>query len=423
MSKEIIYSIEQICKEKGIEFQYMVKLVEEAIATASRKYFRTKQNFVAHLNRESGAVELYVRKKIVEKINDTSLEISLDEAQQYDASAEIGDEMEILYPTQHLGRIAAQAARNVIQQKMQDVERQKVYNLYFPKIGEIISGVVKIIDRRGIILELPEAEAFLPSYNQLPKEVFRKGDHIRSLIVKVYKYGHDPQIILSRTDNKFLAKLFEMEVQEVYDKIVEIKSISREPGDRAKVSVYSKNSQIDPVGSCVGIKGSRIQSIISELHGEKIDIIEWSEDIKVFAANALKPAKILDVEIINQDERRLKVWVDESQLSLAIGKKGQNVRLASRLIGWKIDIGTKKIAESEKETPELINEFYKYLNQFKDLDQNISKKLLEAGYDNLNKIIKASLPDFMKIKGIDYQKAQKIKLIAKNFMRSQQKEV
>lgn len=423
MSREIIYSIEQICKEKGLEFQYMVKLVEEAIATASRKYFRTKQNFVAHLNRESGAVELYVRKKIVEKINDSALEISIEEAQQYDASAEVGDEMEILYPTQHLGRIAAQAARQVIQQKMQDAERQKIYNLYYPKIGEIVSGIIKIIDKRGIIIELPETDAILPSYNQLPKEVFRKGDHIRALIVKVYKYGHEPQVVLSRTDNKFLAKLFEMEVQEVYDKIVEIKSISREPGDRAKVAVFSKDNQVDPVGSCVGIKGSRIQSIISELHGERIDIIEWSDDIKVFASNALKPAKILDVEILNQQEKKLKVWVDDSQLSLAIGKKGQNVRLASRLIGWKIDIGTRKVQETKKETPELVNEFYNYLSHFKDLDQNISKKLLEAGYDSLSKIIKASLPDFMKIKGIDYQKAQKIKLIAKNFIKNQEKEV
>jgi len=286
MTKEIVFSIEQICKEKGLEFQYMVKAVEDAIALASKKYFRSKQNFVAHLNKESGTIDLFVREKIVEKVEDSSIEMSLEEAHQYDPTAEIGDEMEILYPTQHLGRIAAQAARQVIQQKMTEAEKQKIFNTYSPKVDEIISGVVKMVDKRGIIMELAEAEALLPVFNQLSREIFRKGDHVRALIVKVYKYGYDPQILLSRSDAKFLAKLFEMEVQEVFDGIVEIKSVAREAGDRAKVAVSSKDSQIDPVGSCVGIKGSRIQSIINELHGEKIDIIAWSEDMKAFASNA-----------------------------------------------------------------------------------------------------------------------------------------
>ncbi|OGF61832.1 MAG: transcription termination factor NusA [Candidatus Fischerbacteria bacterium RBG_13_37_8] len=422
MTKEIIFSIEHICKEKGLEFQYMVKAVEDAIATASKKYYRSRQNFVAHLNRDSGTVDLYVRKKIVEKVEDSQIEMSLEEAHAFDPEAEIGDEMEILYPSQHLGRIAAQAARQVIQQKMIDAEKQKIYQLYAPRVGEMISGTVKIIDRKGITLELPEAEAILPTYNQLQKEVYRKGDHVRSLIVKVYKYGHDPQVILSRNDAKFLAKLFEMEVQEVYDGIVEIKSVAREAGDRAKVAVCSKDQQVDPVGSCVGIKGSRIQSIINELHGEKIDIIEWSEDVKVFASNALKPAKIVDVEVINNEEKRLKVWVDESQLSLAIGKKGQNVRLASRLIGWRIDIGTKKVAESEKETPGLIDEFFAYLGQYPDIGKEAIELLKGAGYDAFVKIVKASPTDFMKIEGIDYQKAQKIKTVAKNFVKKTQKE-
>jgi N utilization substance protein A len=210
-----------------------------------------------------------------------------------------------------------------------------------------------------------------------------------------------------------------MEVQEVYDKIVEVKSVAREAGDRSKVAVYSKDGQIDPVGSCVGIKGSRIQSIINELHGEKIDIIEWSEDIKVFASNALKPAKILDVEIINQEEKKLKVWVDDSQLSLAIGKKGQNVRLASRLIGWRIDIGTKKTT-TDTELPTFVEEFFEHLTRYSDL-ANVVEKLKAAGYNTFNKIIKASLTDFMKINGIDYLKAQKIKTIAKNFMKRKQK--
>jgi N utilization substance protein A len=419
MSKEIINSIEHICKEKGLEYKYVVEAVEDAIAAASKKYFRSKQKFVAHLNKETGTVDLYIRKKIVEEVKDSLNEMSLEEAKGYDPNAEIGDEIEIPYQTQHLGRIAAQAARQVLQHKMMDAERAKIYQLYAPRVGEIVSGVVKLIDKQGITIELPETEALLPVYNQLPRESFKKGDHIRALIVKVYKFGHDPQIILSRSDAKFLAKLFEMEVQEVYDKIVEVKSVAREAGDRSKVAVYSKDGQIDPVGSCVGIKGSRIQSIINELHGEKIDIIEWSEDIKVFASNALKPAKILDVEIINQEEKKLKVWVDDSQLSLAIGKKGQNVRLASRLIGWRIDIGTKKTT-TDTELPTFVEEFFEHLTRYSDL-ANVVEKLKAAGYNTFNKIIKASLTDFMKINGIDYLKAQKIKTIAKNFMKRKQK--
>ncbi len=420
MSKEIIFSIEHICKEKGLDFKYVVEAVEDAIAAASRKYFRSKQKFVAHLNKDTGTVDLYVRKKIVEVVNDYLNEMSLKEAKEYDPNAEIGDEIEIPYQSQHLGRIAAQAARQVLQQKMLDAERYKIYQLYAPRVGEIVSGVVKLVDKYGATIELPEAEALLPHYNQLAKESFKKGDHIRALIVKVYKHGHDPQIVLSRSDSKFLAKLFEMEVQEVFDKIVEIKSVAREAGDRSKVAVHSKDEQIDPVGSCVGIKGSRIQSIINELHGEKIDIIEWSDDIKIFASNALKPAKIFEVEVINEEEKRLKVWVDESQLSLAIGKKGQNVRLASRLIGWRIDIGTKKIVGTDIESSAFLEEFLESLKKYSDL-ANLSEKLLAAGYNTFNKIIKASLTDFMKINGIDYIKAQKIKTIAKNFLKKKQK--
>lgn len=420
MSKEIIFSIEHICREKGLDFKYVVEAVEDAIAAASKKYFRSKQKFVAHLNKETGTVDLYVRMKIVEIVKDSSSEMSIEDAKQYDVNAEIGDEIEIPYQSQHLGRIAAQAARQVLQQKMMEAERLKIYQIYAPRVGEIVSGVVKLIDKQGTTIELPEAEALLPVYNQLARESFKKGDYIRALIVKVYKYGHDPQILLSRSDPKFLAKLFEMEVQEVFDRIVEIKSVAREAGDRSKVAVYSKDGQIDPVGSCVGIKGSRIQSIINELHGEKIDIIEWSEDIKAFAANALKPAKILEVEIINEAEKRLKVWVDESQLSLAIGKKGQNVRLASRLIGCRIDIGTKRAAGRDIESVEFLDEFFEQMRRYRDLE-NITEKLKAAGYNTFSKIIKASLTDFMKINGIDYLKAQQIKTLAKNFMKDKRK--
>lgn len=420
MSKEIIHSIEGICREKGLDFKYVVEAVEDAIAAASRKYFRSKQKFVAHLNKETGTVDLYVRMKIVEMVKDSSSEMSLEEAKEYDVNAEIGDEIEIPYQSQHLGRIAAQAARQVLQQKMMEAERFKIYQIYAPRVGEIVSGVVKLIDKQGATIELPEAEALLPVYNQLARESFKKGDYVRTIIVKVYKYGHDPQIILSRSDPRFLAKLFEMEVQEVFDKIVEIKSVAREAGDRSKVAVYSKDGQIDAVGSCVGIKGSRIQSIINELHGEKIDIIEWSEDIKAFAANALKPAKILEVEVINEVEKRLKVWVDESQLSLAIGKKGQNVRLASRLTGWRIDIGTKRAAGSDVESAAFLEEFFEQMKHYRDLG-SITEKLKESGYNTFGKIIKASLTDFMKVNGIDYLKAQKIKTIAKNFIKRKQK--
>jgi N utilization substance protein A len=350
MSNPLQQTIEALAKEKGIEPEVIISAIEDAVLTASRKYYKTNENLKTKFNQETGQVELYAVKTIVETVTSPATEISLAEAQQlYGEEAEVDMEIEFPKPTEVLGRIAAQTAKQVIFQKVREAERENVYGEYSQRIGEVVSGVVKRFENGDIIIEFGRIEAVLARKEQSRAENYSMGDRVRAVIKSVNKNAKGPQIVLSRTDPALLIKLFEQEVPEIYDATVMIRGAVREAGDRAKVAVYSRERDVDPVGACVGMKGTRVQAIIRELRGEKIDIVEYSEDPVAFVTNAISPAKVQRVSIVDEAERVMEVVVEDKQLSLAIGKKGQNVRLAAKLTGWKIDIKSEEEKRREVE--------------------------------------------------------------------------
>src|SRR5881628_810336 len=348
MSNPLQQTIEALAKEKGIEPETVISAIEEAVATASRKYYKTGENLKTRFNTETGQVDLFALKTVVEEVTNAATEISLREARdmyrplygdEVANSIELGDEMEFPKPTEVLGRIAAQTAKQVIFQKVREAERENIFAEYNQRVGEVVNGTVKRFENGDIILEIGRVEAVLPRKEQSRAESYTPGDRVRTVIKGVNRSAKGPQIVLSRTDSALLIKLFEQEVPEIYDGTVMIRGAVREAGDRAKVAVYSRERDVDPVGAFVGMKGTRVQAIIRELRGEKIDIVEWSEDLVTFAQSALAPAKITRVSVTHQGEvPHLDVIVEDEQLSLAIGKRGQNVRLASELIGARIDI-------------------------------------------------------------------------------------
>ena len=350
MSNPLQQTIEALAKEKGIEPEVIISAIEDAVLTASRKYYKTNENLKTKFNHETGQVELYAIKTIVETITNPATEISLSEAQQiYGEEAEIDMEIEFPKPTDVLGRIAAQTAKQVIFQKVREAERENVYGEYSQRIGEVVNGVVKRFENGDIIIEFGRIEAVLARKEQSRAENYSMGDRVRAVIKSVNKNAKGPQIVLSRTDPALLIKLFEQEVPEIYDGTVMIRGAVREAGDRAKVAVDSRERDVDPVGACVGMKGTRVQAIIRELRGEKIDIVEFSDDAVAFVTNAISPAKVQRVSIVDDAERVMEVVVEDRQLSLAIGKKGQNVRLAAKLTGWKIDIKSEEEKRREVE--------------------------------------------------------------------------
>src|SRR6267143_1701506 len=358
MSNPLQQTIEALAKEKGIEPDVVISAIEEAVATASRKYYRTGENLKTRFNTETGQVDLFALKQVVQEVANPAIEIGLDEARQMyrqlygDEVAnniELGDEMEFPKPTEVLGRIAAQTAKQVIFQKVREAERENIFAEYNQRIGDVVNGTVNRFENGDIILEVGRIEAALPRKEQSRAESYTPGDRVRTVIKGVNRGAKGPQIVLSRTDPALLIKLFEQEVPEIYDVTVMIRGAVREAGDRAKVAVFSRERDVDPVGACVGMKGTRVQAIIRELRGEKIDIVEWSEDAILFVTNALSPAKVQRVSIVDDKERVMEVVVEDKQLSLAIGKKGQNVRLAAKLTGWRIDIKSEEEKRREVE--------------------------------------------------------------------------
>ena len=332
-------TIDILSREKGIDPQVIISAIEDAVVTAARKQFKTGEDLHARYIPETGDVELFALKTVVEELLDPATEISLADVKEMGVEgAEVGDQLEFPKPREELGRIAAQTAKQIIFQKVREAERNNIYDEYIGRLGELVHGFVKRFEGGRQIVDLGKVEAVLPKPQQSRAESFSQGERIRVVINAVSKDAKGPQVEVSRTSPELLKRLFEMEVPEIYDGTVQIKAAVREPGDRAKIAVISTERDVDPVGACVGMKGSRVQAIIRELRGERIDIIEWSEDPAVFAANALSPAKVSKVEINSFEEKKLTVTVPEDQLSLAIGKKGQNVRLAAKLVGWHIDI-------------------------------------------------------------------------------------
>src|SRR6187431_2484809 len=348
----LMQTIEALAKEKGIEPEVVIQAMEEAVLTASRKFYKGDEELKAKFNPENGQIELFAVKTIVEEVTAPGKEISIAEAKEIygeDAEVEVGYQIEFPKRTDVLGRIAAQTAKQVIFQKVREAERENVFAEYNQRVGEVMNGLVKRFEQGDIIVEVGRVEAILPRKEQSRAESYAQGDRVRAVIRGVSKSAKGPQIVLSRTDPALLIKLFEQEVPEIYDGTVMIRGAVREAGDRAKVAVFSRERDVDPVGACVGMKGTRVQAIIRELRGEKIDIVEWSEDPLVFVTNAISPAKVQRVSIVDDGERVMEVIVEDKQLSLAIGKKGQNVRLAAKLTGWKIDIKSEEEKRREVE--------------------------------------------------------------------------
>lgn len=347
MGRELLAIIDQIGREKGIEAETIVSAVESALVSAVKKRYGVGENVEVHLDRDTGEIEAVTLKTIVEEVSNPQIEMSLDEAREMDETAEIGDEIGSLLEMEEMGRIAAQTAKQVIFQRVREAEWESVHREYSGRIGEIISGMILGQERRNYIVELGKTEALLPVSEQVPRESYRRGDRIRAYLSEVRLSSRGPQVILSRGKAEFVAKLFEMEVPEIGEKIVIIKGVVREPGDRTKIAVFSTDSSVDPVGACVGVRGSRVQSVVRELRGEKIDIVTWTDDPRTYIGEALSPA-VVDKVGVNELEKSALVVVSEQQLSLAIGRKGQNVRLASKLTGWKVDIIDQSEYENER---------------------------------------------------------------------------
>ncbi len=353
MASLLFQTIEQISREKHIEPAVIVAAIEDAMVVAARKYYKTDEDMRSRFNPDTGHVDVYTVRTVVEEVADPLREISVADARRQTPGIDVGGEITQPKPTEVLGRIAAQTAKQVILQKVREAERDTIYNEYHTRVGELINSIVKRTEGPDLIVDLGRTEARLPKREQSRLEAYNVGDRLRVTIRAVERAAKGPQVIVSRADPALVQRLFEMEVPEIYDGTVQIRAVAREAGERAKIAVESRDKDVDPVGACVGMKGMRVQSIIRELRGEKIDIIPWNEETLAFAQKALSPAKVTRVQVVDAEEKRLEVIVEDTQLSLAIGKKGQNVRLASKLIGWNIDIKSEE--EKRREIEEKMN--------------------------------------------------------------------
>ena len=400
MPSNLNYVIEQVGKDKGIDRKVIIEALEQAVLTASRKKYGHQGEMEVHYNEEIGEIELFQFKQVVEEVVNPSSEISIKEARALDNEVQIGDSLGVKLDID-FGRIGAQTAKQVIIQKVRDAERENVYNEFKDRKGDLISGAVQRMEKGSIYINIGRAEAVLLSKEQIPGEVYRQGERIRAYILDVQKNSKGPQIFLSRTHPGFLIKLFEMEVPEISEGVIKIISAAREPGGRAKISVYSSNRDVDPVGACVGMRGSRVLNVVQELRGERIDIIPWAQDQAKYVCNALSPAKISRV-YIDEENRYMEMVVADDQLSLSIGKKGQNVRLASKLTGWKIDI--KSESRMEKISNEIL-EKYKNLPYIGDVHSRI---LYNEGFRSIKEVSEVDPEELAKVLGIDKEKASEI---------------
>jgi N utilization substance protein A len=381
MSMELKKAIDQISKDRGIDRDLLVDTLEEAVRSSVARKYGDHLDFEVGYNEEQGEIDVYQFKVVAEVVEDPDAEITLEEARAIDPNVQIDDEMGFKLKIEDLGRIAAQSAKQVIIQRMRDAEQEIIYEEYKDRKGEIVSGIIQRRDRSGWIINLGRTEALLPKEEQIPRERYKRGDRVQAFIIEVLPQGRGPQIIVSRTHGDYMSALFSREVPEVADGTVRILGVSRDPGSRAKVAVMSKDRDVDPVGACVGIRGSRIQNIVQELRGERIDIVVWSPDIAGFARNALSPASVSRITV-DEEEKTLEVVVPDDQLNLAIGRKGQNVKLAAKLLGWKIDIFT------ESRFGEL-NASRKELEQLASVAEMPVEKFLSAGFTSLEQMIEA----------------------------------
>ncbi len=419
MASLLYQTIEQISREKHIEPEVIVAAIEEAMVVAGRKFYKTDEDLRSKFNQETGQVELYSVRTVVEDVADPVREITLAEARKQQPAIEIGGEITQSRATDVLGRIQAQTAKQVILQKVREAERDTIYNEFHTRVGELVNCIVKRLDGPDVIVDIGRTEARLPKREQSRLETYNVGDRLRVAIRAVEKAAKGPQVIVSRADSVLVQRLFEMEVPEIYDGTVQIRAVAREAGERTKIGVESRDKDVDPVGACVGMKGMRVQSIIRELRGEKIDIIPYNEDILMFAQKALSPAKVTRVQVVDVEDKRLEVIVEDTQLSLAIGKKGQNVRLASKLIGWNIDIKSEeeKRRDIEAQMAELTVATTS-LSELAGVGPKTIEKLEAHGITSIERLADMTPEQLLEIPGIGDKMVEKIRVSVEQYFQS-----
>jgi N utilization substance protein A len=417
---ELLQIADAVAREKSIDRSIVITAMEDAIAKAARSRYGAETEVRAEIEPKTGDLKLTRHMLVVDAVENPSNQITLDEARRHHPAAQVGDTIADPLPPLEYGRIAAQSAKQVIVQKVREAERDRQYAEYKDRIGDIVNGIVKRVEYGNVVLDLGRGEAIIRRDELLPREVFRNGDRVRAYIYDVRREPRGPQIFLSRTHPQFTSKLFAQEVPEIYDGIVEIKAVARDPGSRAKIAVISRDSSVDPVGACVGMRGSRVQAVVNELQGEKIDIIPWSQDIATFVVNALAPAEVSKV-VLDEDSQRIEVVVPDQQLSLAIGRRGQNVRLASQLTGWDIDILTEQ-EESERRQAEFearTKVFVEALN----LDEVVGQLLASEGFSSVEELAQVDQKDLAQIEGFDEDTARELQERAQQYIEQQEAEL
>ena len=417
---ELLQIADAVAREKAIEKDVVIEAMEEAIQRAARSRYGHEQEIRAEIDPKTGELRLARLLEVVEEIENDSTQIALEEARRKNPEANVGDFISEPLPPIEFGRVAAQSAKQVITQKVREAERERHYEEYKDRVGEIVNGIVKRVEYGNVIVDLGRAEAIIRRDEGLPRENIRNGDRVRAYIYDVRQEPRGPQIFLSRAHPQFMAKLFEQEVPEIYDGVIEIKAVARDPGSRAKIAVLSNDSSIDPVGACVGMRGSRVQAVVNELQGEKIDIIQWNPDAATFIVNGLAPAEVAKV-VLDEDSERIEVVVPDEQLSLAIGRRGQNVRLASQLTGWDIDILT-EAEESERRQEEFRLRSELFMEAL-DVDDIVAGLMVSEGFTNIEEIAYVELDEIALIEGFDEETAQELQTRALEFIEKKNAEL
>ncbi|WMT92100.1 transcription termination factor NusA [Pelagibacterium sp. H642] len=417
---ELLQIADAVAREKSIDRMIVIEAMEEAIQRAAKARYGAETEVKAEINPRTGELRLWRLLEVVERVEEYGRQISLEEAQSKNSAAKLGDYVTEPLPPIEFGRIAAQSAKQVIVQKVRDAERDRMYEEYSDRVGEIINGSVKRVEYGNVIVDLGRGEAIIRRDELIPREQFRYGDRVRAYIYDVRREQRGPQIFLSRTHPQFMAKLFAQEVPEIYDGIITIRSIARDPGSRAKIAVTSSDSSIDPVGACVGMRGSRVQAVVGELQGEKIDIIPWTNNIADLVVSALQPADVAKV-VLDEQAERIEVVVPDEQLSLAIGRRGQNVRLASQLIGWDIDILTEQ-EESERRQKEFTERTALFMEAL-DVDEMVAQLLASEGFSSIEELAYVDLAEIASIGGFDEETAGEIQNRATEFLDAQEREL
>jgi N utilization substance protein A len=411
---ELLQIADAVAREKSIDRNIVITAMEDAIAKAARSRYGAETDVHAEINAKTGELRLARHLLVVDTVENTAAQISLDDARKrHNPAAQVGDSIAEPLPPLEYGRIAAQSAKQVIVQKVREAERDRQYQEYKDRIGDIVNGIVKRVEYGNVVVDLGRGEAIVRRDEMLPREVFRNGDRVRAFIYDVRREPRGPQIFLSRTHPQFMAKLFAQEVPEIYDGIVEIKAVARDPGSRAKIAVISRDSSVDPVGACVGMRGSRVQAVVNELQGEKIDIIPWSQDVATFVVNALAPAEVAKV-VLDEERERIEVVVPDQQLSLAIGRRGQNVRLASQLTGWDIDILTEQ-EESERRQAEFQNRTKMFMEAL-DVDEVVGQLLASEGFSSIEELAIVDEKEVSGIEGFDEDTARELQMRARDYI-------